>query len=542
MVVIGSGFGGAVMSCRLRQKGYGVHILERGRRYGRNQFPRRPDQLREAFWDPGDGMFGMFEYRSFPRTDIDVLTCSGWGGGSLIYANVLYRMPPEFFQGWPGGIDRAMLDPYYDRVLGMMEASPYPVDKPDWPYAQTPKTLALARAAGQLAANPMGHPASKLEYPHLAVRFGQEPGKEELNSHGVPQTNCVQCGECDVGCNYHAKNTLDLNYLAVAEQLGARIHLNAEALAILPKDAGGYTVVAFDPRNPGDRQRLDADYVIVSAGSLGSPKLLLRMKRSGVLGNLSAALGTKWCGNGDLLGFALNCADPVYPTTGPVITSAVRFFHASYPDGFPHGLFVEDAGFPNFLGWYLTAMTSTTDSILSAARGAARYAEGFLGEREVNVGDDLSPVLFHESRLVSKTMIFLGMGRDRSTGVITLRQPEDRPLEWGDDCQVQLDWEYPPSALHFERVRDAMQRLSQALGGEFQENPLSFLTRYISVHPLGGCPLGDTVEDGVVNAATGEVFGHPGLFVADGSILPTAVGPNPSLTIAALAERFAEQM
>ncbi|MGH9674302.1 MAG: GMC family oxidoreductase N-terminal domain-containing protein, partial [Bryobacteraceae bacterium] len=526
-VVIGSGFGGSVMSCRLRQRGYDVHILERGRRYGRNQFPRRTDQLHEAFWDPEDGMYGMFEYRSFAKTDIDVLTSSGWGGGSLIYANVLYRMPPEFFEDWPGGINRAFLDPYYDTVLRMMEASPYPHDKPDWPYAQTPKTIELRRAAQKLAADPIGYPASQLEYPHLAVRFGKEPGKEELNSHGVPQTNCIMCGECDVGCNYHAKNTLDLNYLAVAEQLGASVHLNSEAIAILPDHNGRpYTVVYADPRNRAATQSLDADVVVVSAGSLGSTRLLLRMKQSGVMPNLSPTLGTKWCGNGDFLAFALGCDNPIYPTTGPVITSAVRFFHGSYPDGFPHGLWVEDAGYPNFAAWYLTALTSTADSMFNAMRGAVRYAEGFLGQREVNVGDDLSALLFHESRVVSKTMIFLCMGRDRSTGVMTLRPRGDRPLTWKDDCQVHLDWEYPPSALHFERAREDMQRLAQALGGDFQENPLSFLTRYISVHPLGGCPLGDTIQEGVANARTGEVFGYPGLYVSDSSMIPTSAGPN----------------
>jgi cholesterol oxidase len=537
VAVIGSGFGGAVMSCRLKEKGYDVHIFERGRRYGRNEFPRRPDQLQQAFWDPKDGLFGMFEYRSFPKTDIDVLTASGWGGGSLIYANVLYRMPAEFFVGWPGGVNRAVLDPYYDRVLHMMEATPFPIDRPDWPYAATPKAQALKRAAGRIGP---GAPA-KLEFPPLAVRFGKEPGKEELNIHGVPQTNCIGCGECDVGCNTHAKNTLDLNYLAVAERLGAHIHLNSEAIAIRPRDGGGYTVVVADPRDRTRRESFDVGRVVVSAGSLGSTRLLMRMKASGELPGISGAIGKGWCGNGDFLGWASKCDQPVYPTQGPVITGAVRFDEGPYPDGFPHGLWIEDAGIPNFFGWYLTGMTPTLGAIAAGVRGGLRYLEGFFRSREIDVGDDLGPLLFRESQVVSRTMIFLGMGRDRSNGSMRLLPPKSGRLAWDEDAALQLDWDYRPSKLHFDRAIEGMKRLSEALGGDFRQNPLSFATRYVSVHPLGGCTIADRAEDGVVSAATGEAFGCPGLYVADSSIMPTSVGPNPSLTIAALTERFAER-
>lgn len=530
VAVLGSGFGGSVFACRLAETGrYQVHLFERGRRYGRNEFPRRPDQLRDAFWDPKNGMYGMFEYRSFPETDIDVLNASGLGGGSLIYANVLYEMPAEFFKGWPGGIVRATLDPYYERVHRMMETRSYPVDQPEWPYAQTPKTQALARAYNKLEQNSLGHPAAKLEYPRLAIQFGPKAGEPIVNGQGVSQTTCIMCGECDVGCNYHAKNTLDLNYLAKAEQCGAEIHCNAEANAVIPRPEGGYRVVFSDPRHTGTQQHLEADYVVVSAGSLGSTHLLLRMRAAGHLVNLSPALGTRWSENGDLLGFSFNSVDAIYPSTGPVITTAIRFFHSAYPDGFPHGLYIEDAGIPNMLAWYLTGLAPS--GALQAIEGAVRYAEGFIKRREVNVATDVGPLLFEESKLVSRSMIFLGMGRDRSTGRMHLNSKGD----------LRLKWEEAPSDIHFERTADAMNRLTQALGGEFVQNPLSYLSKYIAVHPLGGCPMGDTAADGVVRPDTGEVYGHPGLYVADSSIVPTAVGPNPSLTIAALAERFAER-
>ncbi len=540
VVVIGSGFGGAVFACRLAEKQtYSVHVLERGRRYGRNEFPRRPDQLREAFWDPDDGMFGLFEYQSFYETDIDVWTASGVGGGSLIYANVLYEMPPEFFEGWPGGITRQVLDPYYAKVIDMMEARSYPIN--ELPYSNTPKTKALQRANERMASDPLGKPGARLEWPKLALQFG--PPGDKLNKQGVPQSNCLMCGECNIGCNYHAKNTLDLNYLARAEKFGATVHANAEVWAILREpDESGYLVVYRDPRfRSAPFEQIKAKYVIVSAGSLGSTKLLLRMKHSGQLPHLSTALGTKWSGNGDLLGLSKSSAQPVYPSTGPTITAAVRFFHGSYPDGFAHGLFVEDAAVPNLLAWYLAAMSPTWQSLVYAAKGAVDYLRGFVAKREPDIGQDVGPLLFRDSKLVSRTLVYLGMGRDRSTGVIQLRKRGSSPLTWKDDCEVHLSWQVGPSRLHFDRLRDAMRRLTEALDGQFVENPLSYLTRYIAVHPLGGCPISDSEQDGVVNARTGEVFGHRGLYVADGSIIPTSVGPNPSLTIAAITEMFAER-
>jgi len=216
-------------------------------------------------------------------------------------------------------------------------------------------------------------------------------------------------------------------------------------------------------------EQIDARYVILAAGSLGSTKLLLRMKQSGQLPHLSAALGTKWSGNGDLLGLCRNSEDPLYPSTGPVITGAIRFFHSQYPDGFPHGLFIEDAGIPNSLAWYLTALTPTSQSLIRGLKGAWRYLQGvFFGRREVNIGDDLGPLLVHESRVVSNTLVFLGMGRDRSTGVLRLRTNSHAPLKWEDECDLGLTWDSHPSQRHFERLRDGMKRLSAELGGQFQ--------------------------------------------------------------------------
>lgn len=529
VAVIGAGFGGGVAACRLGAAGFDVHVLERGRRYARSEFPRRPDQLERLFWDPEEGSFGLFEYRSFDRTQIDVLTASGVGGGSLIYSNVLYRMPAPFFGDWPGGITRERLDPFYDRALTMLEAERYPFHREGWSYRDTAKTRALLDIAARVAADPGPRPAVRFESPHLAIKFGERPGQEVTNRQGAFQTTCVMCGECNVGCNVQAKNTVDLTYLEAARRSGATIRPHTQVVD-LARDGAGWIVTLGDPRYRDWREER-FDRVILAAGSLGSTRLLLKLAQRLPL---SKAVGTRWSPNGDLLGLVMNTGHPVYPSQGPVITAALRFDAGMYPDGYPAALWIEDGGLPSFVALALSERLRGLGSKLDALRRVAWYLRGWFGRRaEANVGADLAPVLVASSRRLSYTLPLLAMGRDRATGRLTL----DRRRRGRID-QLHLDWRARGSGLHYRRTRRAMRRVAAALGGDFVENPISALNRYISVHPLGGCPIGNSVDDGVVSADTGEVFNAPGLYVMDGSVIPGAVGPNPSLTIAALAERF----
>jgi cholesterol oxidase len=538
VVVIGSGFGGAVTACRLAEGGrYQVVLLERGRRYGRNEFPRRPDELREAVWEPAMGRFGLFDYLSFPNSRMDMLAASGLGGGSLIYSNVLYEAPPATFDGWPGGLSRERLDPYYRRVIEMLEARPYPFADGLAPYSSSLRTRAMVRAAERLGRDgpAPGQPGFALEWPKLAVRFGERVEAESINPHGAPQTTCRMCGECNIGCNSQAKNTLDLNYLRRAEQKGAEIKLLCEVLEIRPWRGAGYKVIYRDPRHPGPPSELLANRVVLAAGPIRSPQLLLRMKRGGQLPSLSEALGSRWSSNGDLLGLVRNLEEPIHPATGPTITAALRFFNGAYPDGYSHDLYLEDGGYPPILSWYITVLSQERLAWWQALKNTiAIFASRAAGvDRRIDA-DDVAALLFPDDELVGRTLIVFGMGRDRPVGRLGLRRGRR-----GDD-DLDLAWTPDPSALHFSRTREAMQRLAAALGGEYLD--MSYLTRYITVHPLGGCPMGDSAHDGVVDARTGEVYGYPGLHVIDGSIVPTSLGPNPSLTIAALAELFAEGM
>lgn len=546
VIVVGSGFGGSVMTCRLAEKGYKVCLLERGKRYGMHEFPRRMDEVRNnTFWDPEDGKFGYMQFHSYYKSDVFSVAASGLGGGSLIYANVLMRMPPDFFSGWPGGIDREELDKYYDRALEMLEASPYPFNSENSYYFDTPKTAAMKWASEAMSDAPDSLEPHKFHLPELAIRFkGDFPGHQSENAQGVLQSSCNKCGECDLGCNTLAKNTLDLNYLARAcnqQLLGAQgkaavIRTEALVQEIIPLDGGGYEVRYNHPKRLTEIQSATARKVVLSAGCIGSTSLLLKMQKYGKLNNLSPMLGKKWCGNGDLEGMVFKTKDHLLPTKGPVITSAIEYRFKDYEDGFPHGLYIQDAGIPAFVAWYVVGKLPSPSFFISFFKFGIRMLRRFLNikvfrwfRREVNISDDIANMIDKDDYL-RNFLILLGMGRDRSDGEMKLSET-DEPL---------IQWKIDGSKMHYDRVRREMNKIAKSLGGKFVDNPLTYFNKIIAVHPLGGCVMAENKEEGVVDAG-GEVFGHPDLYVVDASILPTSTGPNPSLTIAAMAERIADQ-
>ncbi|WP_374077889.1 GMC oxidoreductase [Bdellovibrio bacteriovorus] len=541
-IVIGSGFGGSVMTCRLVEKGYKVCLLERGRQWKMHEFPRRPHEVRKnMFWDPQDKRFGLMEFRDTPDSDAMTLTASGLGGGSLIYANVLYRMPPEFFRGWPGGLSREKMDRYYDKVLHMMEAKPYPFETQPY-YKNTPKTALFKKVAEEMPMHPEAKTRHKFTLPPLAVRFeGDFPGHQSRNMHGALQSRCNKCGDCDIGCNIHAKNSLDLNYIFRARTLKnvpqpADVRTHAEVIRIEHRE-DHYAVTYVIPEFPLQENVFTAKNVILSAGSLGSTSLLLKMKKHGHLPRLNEWLGKKWSGNGDFISWIFNTKPNVDATNGPVITGSIEYSFRDYQDGYPHGMYLQEAGYPLGFAWFLSGRIPQLAGIAGFAKLAGHQIKKYLfkilkikGHDQINIGDEFAKII-DRAEFTKRCLILLGMGRDKPDGEVQLRE----------DDQAIIRWKIDQSQEHFERLREEMKKIAEMVDGVYVENPLTHLNKVISVHPLGGCPMGDSRETGFVSPR-GEVYGYPGLFVVDGSILPTSTGTNPSLTIAAVAEYIAEQI
>src|ERR687886_883645 len=378
-LIIGSGFGGSVMAYRLAEADLRVCLLERGKAYPPGSFPRSPHRMKKNFWDPSEGLYGMFNAWSFD--ELGALVCSGLGGGSLIYANVMIRKDERWFvredhEYWP--VTRADLDPHYDRAEKMLGAQQYPFTQE--PYDRTSKTKEFKAAADRLGLD--------WQLPKLAVTFANEgedpvPGEPireaHPNLHGRTRYTCRLVGECDFGCNYGSKNTLDYNYLSEAKRLGAEIHTLCEVRRFEPRDRGGYAVHYVRPQPDLEREgqstdtaalpenRITTDRLILSAGTLGSTFLLL--KNRDAFPGLSDRLGTQFSGNGDLITFALKSTKNVNGERvprlieagyGPVITSAVRI--PDREDGSEgRGFYVEDAGYPEFVNWMLEVVDAPAD-------------------------------------------------------------------------------------------------------------------------------------------------------------------------------------
>lgn len=518
VVIIGSGFGGAVTACRLAQAGRSVCILERGKRWGRKDFPRTIGQVSHSFWNQKD--FGLLDYRIFKK--IDVIQASGVGGGSLVYFNVHERARKEIFElpEWADDIKRDTLDPFYDKAKEMLEAKPL---TPPEDYDLPGRTKALMKAAKGIGKHP--------ELMDIAVYTG--PAR--LNPHsGLPQEACVYCGNCMLGCHVHAKNTLDLNYIPVAEKNGAEVYPLHSVQKIEPlnqAESQGYRVhfQNFNPDVEGEfvEGSVCGRKVIVAAGSLGSTELLLKCRDvHGTLPDVSSKLGARFSGNGDLLlAGTFNVNEEVDPGCGPSITAG---FDCSTKS---NKIFLQDLGYPDPFLWYLESalpLPGRFHNMLMVLRIYVLRLLGLSKASRYTVGMDK---LFGGG-ITTRYLPYLGMGTDAADGVMSL-----------SDENIDIKWDNRQSKEMFRQMEDVLEEISEQLEGKYKTSLLyAFpIKKLLTAHPLGGCVMGRSAKDGVVDEF-GEVFNYPDLYVADGSIIPTALAINPSATICALSERIADKI
>jgi cholesterol oxidase len=510
-IIIGSGFGGSITACRLAQKGQRVLVLERGRRWVQKDYPIREPWI----YDPDEPAKrnGWIDFRAFGR--MNVVQGAGIGGGSLIYANISVEARPELFEKpWGGQISYENLKPYYDRVAKFMNVQRVPEN-------QVPARYELMKRAA--AAKGWGERFGPVE---LCVEFdpdfdmnnyspNDEAGafsKKYKNQHGIDVGTCVHCGNCDIGCRHDAKSTLDKNYIPVAEKHGAEFRALHVVRMIEPSN-GGYAV-HFDriENKTLIRGKESAKQVIVACGSLGSTELLLRCRDEfKTLPNISRRLGRNWTSNGDFLTLAKYEDFEPLPHKGPTITSIIDFLDGAYNG---QKFWVQDGGYPNVLVNYLRRFDK------KFAKAVAKAVEN---ELDRNV------------------MPWFAQGIDAGDGRLYL----GRPWWWPFGGQrLTLDWNVKTNEPLFTAIADMHTELSEATGGK----PLELgtflwkrLKTLVTPHPLGGCNMGTSAQDGVVDYR-GEVFDHKGLYVIDGAIIPKPIGRNPTRTIAALAELVVEKM
>lgn len=507
VIVIGSGFGGSVSALRLTEKGYRVGVFESGRRFAPDDFPKTNWNVRKFLWFPRLGMRGI--QRLSLLEDVLVLSGAGVGGGSLVYANTLYEPHDAFYQDpqWREVTDwKAELAPFYrlaSRMLGV-------VNNP----THTPADEVALQIAKRWNVEDTFRPTP------VGVYFG-EPGVEApdpfFGGAGPSRSGCLECGGCMVGCRHNAKNSLDRNYLYLAEQSGAQVYPEHEVVDLEPLRGGGFRVTT---QRPGAwirkrRRTFTADEVVFAAGALGTTKLLLKLSELGRLPHLSPRAGDLVRTNSEALVGATARSTDVDYSTGVAITSS---FH---PEPQTHIEPVRYSKGSNVMGLLATVLTDGGGVFPRQVRflgNVLRHPIGFLRSLSVR-------------RWAERSVILLVMqSYDNSVNVLRKRgwfgvRLTSRPSEG----------ESPPSYIPIanDAARVAADVMDGFPGSSLNEVLLDVPT---SAHVLGGACVGESPERGVVDPYH-RVYGHGGLHVVDGAAIGANLGVNPSLTITAMAER-----
>ncbi len=508
VLVIGSGFGGSVSALRLTEKGYKVGILEAGRRFSPETLPKTNWDVRNFLWFPKIGLRGL--QRLTLLKDILVVSGAGVGGGSLVYGNTLYEPLEPFWNdpAWAEITDwKSEMAPFYVQAKLMLGATTAP--------DVTPADDVLRAVGKSFGREDTCHPTQ------VGVFFG-EPGVEVddpfFGGAGPRRRGCIECGACIVGCRHNAKNTLERNYLYLAESNGAEIHAERRVVDLVALPGGGYEVTTEYPGAWVSKRRrsFSAEQVIFSAGVLGNLKLLGALKERGRLPNLSPRLGRLVRTNSEAIIAAETYNRDQDYSTGVTITSSMM------PDDNTH---VEVVRYPRG-----SNMIGTLSTILVDGGGHIPRQLHFLAK-----------VLRHPIRFLKTLSVRRWSER---TVILLVMQTLDNSLNilWKKrrNGEVRLTTEQghgEPNPTWIPIANETARRAAKEMGGQGLSSVNEVLLDVPSTaHILGGCCIGTDAENGVVDAYQ-RVFGHPGLHVADASAISANLGVNPSLTITAQTER-----
>ena len=512
-LVIGSGFGGSVSALRLAEKGYRVGVLECGRRFRDEDFAETAWHLRRYFWLPRLGMRGVFRLSAFK--DVLIASGSGVGGGSLGYANTLYRARPTFFTDpqWDGLAewDRELAR-HYDTAEHMLGATDY--------EGPTPADDLLREYGESIGVR------DTFKHTRVGIFFG-EPGKEVADPYfggeGPARRGCVRCGSCMVGCRHGAKNTLVKNYLWFAERLGVEVmpdRLVTDIRPLAPGDgSGGYEVESVRPGAWVRRRRgvLRARGVVLAAGALGTNKLLARCKHGGGLPRISDRLGEVVRTNTESIQAVTAPSDERDFSRSVAITSSI------YPDPDTHIEVVTYGRAGDAMSYLFTNMTGAGTRVTRPLKWI-----GAMLRHPLQTARLLWPVGWSR-----RTVILLVM---QSLDTAMRFRARRRLLGRGVRLQTEQDPERP-NPTFIPAAAAAASWLAARTGGIAQSNITeSALNIPTTAHILGGAVIGADASAGVVDARN-RVFGYRNLLVCDGASVPANPGVNPSLTITALAER-----
>ncbi|NUP39047.1 MAG: GMC family oxidoreductase [Streptomyces sp.] len=533
VIVVGSGFGGSVTALRLTEKGYRVGVLEAGRRFTPETLPRNSWHLRDYLWAPALGCYGIQRIHVLGK--VMVLAGAGVGGGSLNYANTLYVPPEPFFRDpqWGAITDwRAELAPYYDQARRMLGAR---LNK-----TMTPSDEHLKAAAERMGVGESFHMAP------VGVFFGDgddadgtttaAPGERVPDPYfggaGPSRRACTECGECMTGCRHGAKNTLNENYLHLAERAGAVVHPMTTVVTISEDRSGGYrvTTVPTDRRRKGRRRKsppraLRARQVVLAAGTYGTQTLLHTMRDKGLLPRISDRLGMLTRTNSEAL-VGAQTSDRRYRKVHPAreradFTRGVAITSSIHPDDTTHIEPVRYGKGSNAMGLL---------SVLQIPDGGRlpRWLR-FLGANLRH--PTLAMRSMSNRRWSERTIIGLVM-QTHDNSLTTYRKPKGI----GKGLLTARQGHGEPNPDHIPEGAEAARHLAESINGFPGSNVGELMGTPLTAHFLGGCPIGTDPDHGVIDPYH-RLYGHPGIHVVDGAAVTANLGVNPSLTITAQAER-----